>query len=112
MLLKSSEVSGEHVSGQVEVFKGVEGDVSVVDHRQHHRDVSTLGGQELDGSQVGDWTVETERPQEGNQFMLSDSRERRLNSFTMLSMNRLSFYFYWAVVVSISVLYYILLTKQ
>lgn len=80
VLLESSEVSGEHVSGQVEVFKGVEGDVSVVDHGQHHRDVSTLVGQELDGSQVGDGAVETERPHGGNQSLLSDSRERQLNA--------------------------------
>lgn len=79
-LLESSEVSREHVSGQVEVFKGIEGDVSVVDHGQHHRDVSTLVGQELDGSQVGDGAVETERPHGGNQSMLSDSRERQLNA--------------------------------
>lgn len=63
--------SGVHVSGQLEVFEGVEGDVSVVHHSKDHGDVSTLEGQQLDSSQVGHRAVETETQQGGNQIMLS-----------------------------------------
>lgn len=58
-LLKNSEVSGVHISGQLEVFEGVEGDVSIVHHSKDHWDVSTLEGQLLDGSQVRYGAIET-----------------------------------------------------
>lgn len=51
--------SGVHVNWQLEVFKGVEGDVSVVHHSNDHGDISALERQQLDGSQVGNGTVET-----------------------------------------------------
>lgn len=70
MTLKSSEVSGEHISGQLEVFEGVEGNVSVVHHSKHHGDVSTLEGQQLDGSQVGHRAVKTETQQGGRKMIL------------------------------------------
>ena len=70
MTLKSSEVSGEHISGQLEVFEGVEGDVSMVHHSKHHRDVSTLGGQQLDGSQVWHRAVKTETQQGAHSIIL------------------------------------------
>lgn len=59
MRLKACGVLGKHVGGQLEVFKGVEGDVPVVHHGKDHRDVSALEGQQLDSPQVGDRAVET-----------------------------------------------------
>ena len=70
VMLKSSDISGEHVSGQLEVFEGVEGDVSAVHHSKHHQDVSTLEGQLLDGSQVGHRAVEAETQQWETQMIL------------------------------------------
>lgn len=58
-ILVRSELSGEHVGGQLEVFEGVEGDVSVVHHSKDHWDISALEGQLLDGAQVRHGTVET-----------------------------------------------------
>lgn len=52
-------VSGVHVDRQLEVFKGVEGDVSIVHHGNDHRDISALERQQLDSVQVGNGTVET-----------------------------------------------------
>lgn len=62
-----SEVSVVHVGGQLEVFEGIKGDVSVVHNSKHHLDVSTLESQQLDSLQVGDGTVETGTQQGGNQ---------------------------------------------
>lgn len=64
-MLNSSEVLGVHIGGQLEVFEGVEGDVSVVHHSKDHRDVSALEGQQLDSSQVRHRAVETGN-REGN----------------------------------------------
>lgn len=58
-ILVRCEISGEHVGGQLEVFEGVEGDVSVVHHGKDHWDISALEGQQLDGSQVRHRAVET-----------------------------------------------------
>lgn len=58
-ILVRCEISGEHVGGQLEVFEGVEGDVSVIHHSKDHWDISALEGQQLDGSQVRHGAVET-----------------------------------------------------
>ncbi|TNN32174.1 hypothetical protein EYF80_057669 [Liparis tanakae] len=44
--------SGENIGGQLEASEGVEGDVPVVDHAEHHRHAGALERQLLDGSQV------------------------------------------------------------
>lgn len=59
-LIHVLQVSGVHISGQLEVFEGVEGDVSVVHYSKDHWDVSTLEAQQLDGSQVRHRAIETE----------------------------------------------------
>lgn len=69
VMLNSSEVLGVHIGGQLEVFEGVEGDVSVVHHSKDHRDVSALEGQQLDSSQVRHRAVETGTQQRGKQIM-------------------------------------------
>lgn len=56
---KACGVSGKHVGGQLEVLKGVEGDVPVVHHGEDHRHVSALVGQQLDRPQVRNRAVET-----------------------------------------------------
>lgn len=48
-----------NVDWQLEVFKGVEGDVSMVHHGNDHGDVAALERQQLESSQVGNGTVET-----------------------------------------------------
>lgn len=58
ILLFPASSLGVHVHWQLEVFKGVEGDVSVVHHGNDHGDVSALERQQLDGAQVGNGTVE------------------------------------------------------
>ncbi len=49
-----------NISGQLKVFEGVEGNVSMVHNSKHHRDFSTLEGKQLDGSQVRYRAVKTE----------------------------------------------------
>ncbi len=83
MTSKSSEVLGVHISGQLEVFEGVEGDVSVVHHSEDHWDVSTLEGQQLDSSQVRHRAIETETQQGGNQIMPSALWETRTQSHNL-----------------------------
>lgn len=58
-LRQSSRGLWVDVCGQLEVFKGVEGDVSVVHHGEDHRNVPATEGQQLDGPQVGNGAVET-----------------------------------------------------
>lgn len=48
-----------HVNWQLEVFKGVEGDVSLVHDSNDHGDVSALEGQQLDSPQIRNGTIET-----------------------------------------------------
>lgn len=57
-----------HISGQLEVFEGVEGDVSVVHHSKDHWDVSTLEGQQLESSQVRHRAVEAAHTHAGVRF--------------------------------------------
>lgn len=71
-------VLGKHIGGQLEVFKGVEGDVSVVHHSKDHRDVSALEGQQLDSLQVRHRAVETGARQ-GGRFNARDTGQQTLN---------------------------------
>lgn len=77
---ESSEVSGEHVSGQLEVFESVEGDVSVVHHSKHHGNVSTLDSQQFDSSQVWHRSAKAEVTIRENHIMLSVLKETRKDS--------------------------------
>lgn len=59
LLFSSQQMGlGVHVHWQLEVLKGVEGDVSLVHDSNDHGDVCALEGQQLDGPQVGNGTVE------------------------------------------------------
>lgn len=55
----STEVLRIHISGQPEVFEGVEGDVSMVHHRYDYRDISALESQKLYSLQIRHGVVKT-----------------------------------------------------
>lgn len=57
---------GVNISRELEVFERVEGYVSIVHHSYDHWDISTLIGQQLDGSQVGHGIMETGTQQRGS----------------------------------------------
>lgn len=52
-------MSGEHVSWQLKVLEGVEGNVSVVHDGVNDGNVSALKGQLLDDAEVRNRTIET-----------------------------------------------------
>lgn len=83
MTLKSSGVLGKHIGGQLEVFKGVEGDVSVVHHSKDHRDVSALEGQQLDSPQVRHRAVETGARQRGRVMRETQDKTLKPQSVTL-----------------------------